>query len=325
MADEQNVKQQESLFSRIRTGVADIYKRTYYTPPDGDSELKHLSDRINTSMGKIINDINYSTGLSSISTLYAKTLEYQNDRQVVDGFDKIFNDLSNDGSIYNAFFGNRSLRLFDAEIDMICKYMPMLEDAIGVLCDNVISSDHFSKDFIFIKDENVSVELAKDEFFNNIKVLKDKYDLLMKFQDIIYNTSKYGERFYYIVPYERAIKKLLDNPDNKYITTQESVSFIESGLLSISPNLKESGDVFVRATKRDDIPTEVDIEFNMSNALSREIIAHEKAVSRFKAIKEYAVNFNEATTSTVSLVANDKLDASPFYDDIRSSLLGLMT
>ena len=172
----------------------------------------------------------------------------------MDGFDKIFNDLSNDGSIYNAFFSNRSLRLFDAEIDMICKYMPMLEDAIGVLCDNVISSDHFSKDFIFIKDENVSVELAKDEFFNNIKVLKDKYDLLMKFQDIIYNTSKYGERFYYIVPYERAIKKLLDNPDNKYITTQESVSFIESGLLSISPNLKESGDVFVRATKRDDIP-----------------------------------------------------------------------
>ena len=319
MADEQNVKQQESLFSRIRTGVADIYKRTYYTPPDGDSELKHLSDRINTSMGKIINDINYSTGLSSISTLYAKTLEYQNDRQVVDGFDKIFNDLSNDGSIYNAFFGNRSLRLFDAEIDMICKYMPMLEDAIGVLCDNVISSDHFSKDFIFIKDENVSVELAKDEFFNNIKVLKDKYDLLMKFQDIIYNTSKYGERFYYIVPYERAIKKLLDNPDNKYITTQESVSFIESGLLSISPNLKESGDVFVRATKKDDIPTEVDIEFNMSNTLSREIVAHEKAVSRFKAIKESAVNFNEATTSTVSLVANDKLDASPFYDDTTSN------
>ena len=115
------------------------------------------------------------------------------------------------------------------------------------------------------------------------------------------------------------LKKLLDNPDNKYITTQESVSFIESGLLSISPNLKESGDVFVRATKRDDIPTEVDIEFNMSNALSREIVAHEKAVSRFKAIKESAVNFNEATTSTVSLVANDKLDASPFYDDTTSN------
>ena len=319
MAEDKNVKQQEGLLSSIRKGLANLYGRTYYTPPDGDSELTHLTDRINDSMGKIINDINYSTGLSSISTLYAKAIDYQNDPKVVDGFDNLFKDMANDGSVYNVFFNNRSLRLFDAEIDMICKYMPMLEDALGVLCDNVISSDHFSKDFIFISDENVSVENNKELFYNNIKVLKDKYDLLIKFQDIIYNTSKYGERFYYIVPYERAIKKLLDNPDNKFVTSHEAMSLTESGILKQTPALKESGDVFVNTINKKEQSLDVEFTFNMSNSLSKEIVAHEAAANRLKHIKESALNFNEATTSTVSLVANDKLDASPFYDDTTSN------
>ena len=319
MAEDKNVKQQEGLLSSIRKGLANLYGRTYYTPPDGDSELTHLTDRINDSMGKIINDINYSTGLSSISTLYAKAIDYQNDSKVVDGFDTLFKDMANDGSVYNVFFNNRSLRLFDAEIDMICKYMPMLEDALGVLCDNVISSDHFSKDFIFISDENVSVENNKEIFYNNIKILKDKYDLLIKFQDIIYNTSKYGERFYYIVPYERAIKKLLDNPENKFVTSHESMSLTESGILKQTPALKESGDVFVNAINKKEQSLDVEFTFNMSNSLAKEIVAHEAAANRLKSIKESALNFNEATTSTVSLVANDKLDASPFYDDTTSN------
>ena len=325
MAEDKNVKQQEGLLSSIRKGLANLYGRTYYTPPDGDSELTHLTDRINDSMGKIINDINYSTGLSSISTLYAKAIDYQNDSKVVDGFDNLFKDMANDGSVYNVFFNNRSLRLFDAEIDMICKYMPMLEDALGVLCDNVISSDHFSKDFIFISDENVSVENNKEIFYNNIKVLKDKYDLLIKFQDIIYNTSKYGERFYYIVPYERAIKKLLDNPENKFVTSHEAMSLTESGILKQTPALKESGDVFVNAINKKEQSLDVEFTFNMSNSLSKEIVAHEAAANRLKHIKESALNFNEATTSTVSLVANDKLDASPFYDDTTSNGLVLAT
>lgn len=319
MAEDKNVKKQEGLLGSIRKGLANLYGRTYYTPPDGDSELTHLTDRINDSMGKIINDINYSTGLSSISTLYAKAIDYQNDPKVADGFDNLFKDMANDGSVYNVFFNNRSLRLFDAEIDMICKYMPMLEDALGVLCDNVISSDHFSKDFIFISDENVSVENNKELFYNNIKVLKDKYDLLIKFQDIIYNTSKYGERFYYIVPYERAIKKLLDNPENKFVTSHEAMSLTESGILKQTPALKESGDVFVNTINKKEQSLDVEFTFNMSNSLSKEIVAHEAAANRLKHIKESALNFNEATTSTVSLVANDKLDASPFYDDTTSN------
>lgn len=319
---EETTKRQESLLKSIRTGVADVYKRTFYTPPDGESELKHLSDRINDSMGKIINDINYSTGLSSISTLYAKSLN--NDNAKLDGFDDIFGDLTADGGVYNAFFNNRSLRLFDAEIDMICKYMPMLEDAIGVLCDNVISSDHFSKDYIFISDENVSVEKDKEEFYNNINILKDKYDLLQKFQDIIYNTSKYGERFYYIVPYERAIKKVLNNPDNQIITSRESMTLNESGnIIDASSMFAESVSPYKSSNRHGDKQLSVDITFNMSNTFSDILSVHEKAINRYKNIKESSINFNEATTSTVSLVANDKLDASPFYDDTSSN--GLIT
>lgn len=325
MAEDKKDKNATNAGNSLIKNLSNFYKRTFFTPPDADSELENISNKINNSMGRIVNDINYSTGLSSLSTLYAKSLEYQNDPKVADGFEEMFNTLSVDGGIYNSFFNNRSLRLFDAEIDMVCKYMPMLEYAIGTLCDNVISSDHFSKDYIYISDENVTVETNKDAFYENIKVLKDKYDLLAKFQDIIYNTSKYGERFIYIVPYERAIKKILNNPNNQMSSLRESIVLNESGVISSSPAFNENGSTYSNTSidSKDKEKVSVDFTFNTSNALYGPIMERHNAISRFQAIKESSMNFNEATTSTVSLVADEKLDASGFMDDTASN--GLTT
>ena len=325
MAEDKKDKNATNAGNSLIKNLSNFYKRTFFTPPDADSELENISNKINNSMGRIVNDINYSTGLSSLSTLYAKSLEYQNDPKVADGFEEMFNTLSVDGGIYNSFFNNRSLRLFDAEIDMVCKYMPMLEYAIGTLCDNVISSDHFSKDYIYISDENVTVETNKDTFYENIKVLKYKYDLLAKFQDIIYNTSKYGERFIYIVPYERAIKKILNNPNNQMSSLRESLVLNESGVISSSPAFNENGSTYSNTSidSKDKEKVSVDFTFNTSNALYGPIMERHNAISRFQAIKESSMNFNEATTSTVSLVADDKLDASGFMDDTASN--GLTT
>lgn len=313
MADEKQQKpkpkqDKDTAWNKILDSISSFYRKTYYAPDDADTELMNMSNKINSSMNKIIDNINYTTGLTSLSSLYAKALDSKNAGGSSDAFEDLFGEISNDGGLYNAFFNNRSLRLFDAEIDMICKYMPMLEDALGVLCDNVVSSDHFSKDFIFISDSKVS-DVTEEEFQDRIKILKDKYDLLQRTQEIIYDTSKYGERFIYVVPYEKAIRKLAMNRDRDNFVSE---SFTINGSTTVNGATRQtnindkSGDV------------EVEIVFESANALTKEIVMREQAISRLMHINESSIN-ESTVPMDGSLTPNDKLDAGDFYDDSSSN------
>ena len=75
MAEDKKDKNATNAGNSLIKNLSNFYKRTFFTPPDADSELENISNKINNSMGRIVNDINYSTGLSSLSTLYAKSLE----------------------------------------------------------------------------------------------------------------------------------------------------------------------------------------------------------------------------------------------------------
>ena len=313
MADEKQQKpkpkqDKDTAWNKILDSISSFYRKTYYAPDDADTELMNMSNKINSSMNKIIDNINYTTGLTSLSSLYAKALDSKNAGGTVDAFEDLFGEISNDGGLYNAFFNNRSLRLFDAEIDMICKYMPMLEDALGVLCDNVVSSDHFSKDFIFISDSKVS-DVTEEEFQDRIKILKDKYDLLQRTQEIIYDTSKYGERFIYVVPYEKAIRKLAMNRDRDNFVSE---SFTINGSTTVNGATRQTN----INDKSDDV--EVEIVFESANALTKEIVMREQAISRLMHINESSIN-ESTVPMDGSLTPNDKLDAGDFYDDSSSN------
>lgn len=305
-------KSRNSFTDEIRNQLQRLYKATFYTKSDAKEEIDNMEDRINSSMDKILTDVNYSTGLSSISSLYSKALTYQNDKEVVDGFDSLFMDGEIDGMVYQTMFNNRTLRLLDAEIDMICKYMPKLEEAIETKIDNVLSADHFTKDFITANNDNNSSNISQAEFYNNIKILKDKYELIELFQDVAYETSKYGEQFIYIVPYKVAIAKLLNNPNRNRIV-KESVNIPNKNIKSTG---KSSYDVGGNAEVR------VNIEFNMSNTFNAEINDYYKACKRLSAINEQSMNiiYEEAKRKSAdikldkALTPRDKLDATSFYD-----------
>jgi hypothetical protein len=95
----------------------------------------------------------------------------------------------------------------DEQIDMVCKYMPKLNDALEIKKDSVLVSETFSKDYL-----NLISGLNKDDkdFSSRITALKDKYDLEDLLDTIVMNTSKYGETFVYRTPYKKAFKAILD-------------------------------------------------------------------------------------------------------------------
>ena len=130
---------------------------------------------------------------------------------------------------------NRFLKELDTEIDTVCKYMPKLEEALSAKKDSVLSSDHFSKDFL-----NVKFPTASDnaKFSQRIDEIKKKYKLQKLAEEMYDDTAKYGEKFVYCVPYNIAIAKLLANKpktsmEKPYLRMESSViteSDIDAGL-----------------------------------------------------------------------------------------------
>ena len=228
MADEikKDTAEQRDLSKSVTDMLKGLYRRAYMTQPDAKDELDASDANISDTVERIISDSSYKTGLNNISTLYAKLLRTNGNGSTNSGdMSEIFGgDMDLNGSLYNAFFNNKNLKDYDAEIDMICKYMPKLDAALSTLLDNVLSADHFAKDYITLAETNFSMVSDQKTIVNNVELIKHKYNLAEKFQDIAYRAMKYGEEFVYIIPYSTAISRLYGSQQTANVV-KESVDF----------------------------------------------------------------------------------------------------
>ena len=216
----------QNLANGINQGMDDLYRSTYLTTPQQGKDLRDLGSRINSSIDNIVNRNMDTIGMPSVSKLYTRIAATQGrgtkNNRVISELESLFdNGLIND-DIYSLFMSNRYLKELDNEIDTVCKYMPKLEEALLVQKDCVLSADHFSKDFINITSAAGSTELDGSTFAERISDLKKKYKLAELVDHIYEETSKYGEKFVYRVPYSTAIARLLATKANTTLVKNES-------------------------------------------------------------------------------------------------------
>lgn len=286
-----------NLVNFVQKNINKLYKTTYYTQPDNKIDLQSLKSDIDSSIDSIVNANVDSTGLPNISRLYSRINDIngitskKTDKTVISSIEQLFDDKSlTDALLLSTFNDNKYLKSFDEEVDIICKYMPQLEDALDAKKDNVLSADHYSKDFInVINNSNINVEAT---FIERIKQIKEKYNLLEEFDKMYDNTAKYGEQFIYVVPYNKALTRLLQNKStntyNNFTAIGESVineAFMESSS-SIDFDLKERKIVYEDG-KVDTIPPEMlddkenyvgfKVKLNMTGLLETAIKDHKNA------------------------------------------------
>lgn len=208
---------------KLALGISDtmdsIYRSTYMATPQQSNTLKGLSDEINAHIDNIVNRNMDSKGLPSVSSLYtriADTNKANGASKIVDSLETMFDSGILGTDIHEAYMANRFLRELDTEIDTVCKYMPSLEEALDVQKDCVLSADHFSKDFLNFTHPGHGVDSTL--FSERVKDLKKKYKLAQLVEDIYSDTSKYGEKFIYKVPFNTAIGRLLaSKPDSSLV------------------------------------------------------------------------------------------------------------
>lgn len=284
------IKRVQHLVDIVQSNLDSFYKNTFFSLPDSSRELDMITDKLHQSLDNIVSNNVNNVGVTNISTIYNRLSKLQNDSEITKSISNIFEDKSLMDNLMSSYFDNKWLKDIDNEIDVVCKYMPKLEEALETRRDNVLSSDHFTKDYLNIAS---SYNVSDESLFNkHINELKDKYDLLNFVNDVYYETDKYGEQFIYVVPYKTAISKLLKNKAQTINTA--TMNFSEMAIIS------ESGDFLKMDNPGDKIDTSkmngnISLIFNESNMLDDLIRSKYVALERLNKIKTESLAYMAMT------------------------------
>lgn len=325
-----NVNKLRDLADSIQKLSNDIYGDTYYTSKDSSYDLDNIKDGINKSLDRIFQKNMDISGKPNISTLYTRLMDSSDtSNAALSALMPIFEDQQLMNSVANSYAAGTYIQQYDSEIDLICKYMPRLEEAIEVKKDMVLCADQFNKDFITIRNKS---SIENDAFFNSeIEIMKEKYALGTKLDSATYEAYKYGEQFLYIVPCSKAIERIFHRRtlNNQYIPGQakpltETVEFDFTGIQINSNNkTKDANAEQIGFT----------VTFNRDNALTESIVNMFEASMKLQQISEQSINessieqfspkvieaLNEAgITLSTSKISSNKIipdDTIPDKDD----------
>lgn len=236
----------KKIAGSIQANIDDLYKNTYFTNNDNSKYIDSIKRKMDDDLEGLIDKAKAQNGGTNMADLYARTLA-RNDTDSLNEIRSALEDETVLADIMDIYSQNALVRDLDREIDTVCKYMPKLDEALDIKKDNVLSADHFNDDAVRISIENVSGTGIKNDNSNkseadgsDLELFARKYDLEAFRNELYSKTAKYGEQFVYIVPYKKALEKLIARADGASLLSEEGILTEESineGLQSINETL----------------------------------------------------------------------------------------
>lgn len=281
-----------SDFSKLKDKINELidtqYADIYLNPRDTNHILKQNRDNIHDIIQKISNNNMTNTGNSNMSMLYQKTIINNNKpgktSDLVSKLNDTLSDRNTMNNIISIYTQNTLVRDIDREIDMVCKYMPKLDDALDTRREHVLSADHFTKDSIVIKAAKEFNKETDAHITTNINTLKEKYNIDDFLENKVYRpTDKYGEAFIYIVPYRKAIEQLLKTRGNTAISNMDNIPQMTS----------EAVDSFIESTVHDVIQANTEEIDNLNSII-------QESVSEYSKDKDYSTDEMKSINNMVS-------------------------
>ena len=236
----------KKIAGSIQANIDDLYKNTYFTNNDNSKYIDSIKRKMDDDLEGLIDKAKAQNGGTNMADLYARTLA-RNDTDSLNEIRSALEDETVLADIMDIYSQNALVRDLDREIDTVCKYMPKLDEALDIKKDNVLSADHFNDDAVRISIENVAGAGITNNNNNkseadgsDLELFARKYDLEAFRNELYSKTAKYGEQFVYIVPYKRALEKLIARTDGASLLSEEGILTEESineGLQSINETL----------------------------------------------------------------------------------------
>lgn len=300
--NKRSIKKMQSLAQKQ---IDNSYKNTYFDNNDTDKIItlmkRNMDDQINSLIN--VNDKNNFTDGNSLSYLYKRLFTDKDGRSTIPELSDAMQDESVISQVMDLYALNTTVKEYDKEIDTVVKYMPKLDEALDCLVESYLSADHFNKDNILIKSVSTDDKDINSATDSNITAIKEKYNITEKFKKIK-DTLKYGESFHYILPYKKAMAKLLMQQNGNSTTgvLSETVSLLNSS--DQSKGLLESTTIDIdKLTEGSIIHLDMGYslpKYNEKGKLDKESI-HEE-VSILSTDSEY---LNESVSSYKSSILDD--------------------
>lgn len=331
--DEERQKQKANrrinkLSSFVQSNLDKLYSSTFYSQPSNKYDLDTIKSKLDDSIDNIVLSNKDNTGKATMSSLYSRAMQYNDKDSTKDKESKTLETLLNDNAMLDSGmlgFINDTTTIFDYDnkIDTVLKYMPKLEEALECRKDNVLSADHFSKDFINVTNNNCSGNI--ESYNEHIKDIKDKYEFQELAEKIYDNASKYGEQFVYIVPTKKAIARLLSSKKQGLLRAdlnlKEGKFYNEETGYSVPLDpINESTVIKEDGIKKSDSPNRItlediqksgfdglQIEIDKSGMISSVVEEAMKYQKVSKYVNEMSLNFNEEVDYSVITEAGKEI------------------
>lgn len=306
MAKKDNKRSSNGLIKKLTDTVQNnldyLYQKTYYSQPSNKQDIENIKTKLDTSIDNIVTTNRNNTGNGTMSTLYSRIQAAPMLGGATDEQAKKLEELINDNQVIESGlmgFINNTTTIFDYDnkIDTILKYMPKLQEALDTRKDNVLSADHFSKDFINITSSNINNDA--ETYNEHIKYIKEAYKIQDLVDEIYDKAAKYGEAFVYKVPYKKAVARLLRNKNNirADLNIREQVIVSESGNIEMETlpqgltqkDFEEAGIGNVQ----------LECSTGVINSIAENAMKFEKAA---KSLNEMSLNYEGANFSEAAIL-----------------------
>lgn len=289
--------------------MSDVFQSTYSTRDDNKRVMSKITDDIYSTINSIVAGDEHIQNIPNITRLYNRidqksSIGSQSDDERMSSIIEILSDKALTSAITTTPEVNRYIKSLDVQYDMICKYMPKLEEALALKKDNVLSADNFNKDFINFVSTKINIEDKKtfDER-NQTAMRKYKFDELC---DKMYDdASHYGEYFLWCVPYKTAFEKILQYKGTSSIDAvrYESCAIMENGSILADYVDKELGNALSSYKKQNSIG-DVNITFDKSFALTEAVKEYKKLGNIMHSLNERG-SLTEAFNESVVSISED--------------------
>ena len=125
-----NTKRISDLEKSAQDSIDKLYQDIRGNSPNTTRTIDYMRARMHNAVDNIIGNNMSNVGMTSISTLYTRLLNSQNDKGTID---QIIRTFENDGvmeSVMGMYSQNVYIKELDKEFHVIFIYMPKLYDAL---------------------------------------------------------------------------------------------------------------------------------------------------------------------------------------------------
>lgn len=268
-----------------------LYRDVYVSRPDNKQNLDRVLDRIDNAINNIQSDEMTVSGMSELLRRIDKDSGTTSSKLM-----SSVGDLFQDENIMNVLIANqevnKQITAQNYQYDMICKYLPKLVDALEIKRDSVLCSDNFSKQFLNPKSDRTNVQEVQ-KFVSNCDKIEELYEMSEFIEKTWMNAAKYGEDFIYVVPYNVALKRVIQRTNMRnagvrstagsYCSFYESTSYKKEQVLSESfgtkDDFKKSSEAANVAINAKFEGKEVNLYFNDSGVIEESVNEYTVATS----------------------------------------------